>query len=103
MKVGDGKGIKTWNDLNKLKELKKQNCNFKSNIKALKKTFIQENYNDEWYDNWEPGYNSLRISIRKIPTRYPLLYSMEFISCTMNIILIWHNILDVNNGKAFIL
>ena len=37
VKLGDGKGSKTVNELDKLKELKKKNPKFKRNIKSLKK------------------------------------------------------------------
>ena len=49
VKLGDGNGIKTGNDLDDIKELKKQNPKFKKKIKALKKKVT--NHNDEGYDN----------------------------------------------------
>ena len=52
MKLGDGKGSRTLNDLDNIKELKKQKSKFKRNIKALKKKVTNEN--DEVDDNDEP-------------------------------------------------
>ena len=52
MKLGDAKGSKTGNDLDKLKELKKQNSKFKRNTKELKKKFTNDNYEGD--DNDEP-------------------------------------------------
>ena len=52
VKLGDWKGNKTGNELDRFKELKKQNSRFKRNIKALKKKVT--NNNDEGYDNYKP-------------------------------------------------
>ena len=52
MKLGDGKGSRTLNDLDNIKELKKQKSKFKRNIKALKKKV--KNYNGEGDDNDKP-------------------------------------------------
>ena len=49
VKLGDGNGIKTGNDLDDIKELKKQNPKFKKKIKELKQKVT--NHNDEGYDN----------------------------------------------------
>ena len=48
VKLVYGKGSKTGNELDKTKELKKQNPRFKRNIKALKKKVTNSNY--EGYD-----------------------------------------------------
>ena len=46
VKLSYGKGSKTVNELDNIKELNKQNLNIKGNIKALKKKAKQENDND---------------------------------------------------------
>ena len=42
MKLGDGKGSNTGNELDNSKDLKKQNFTFKRNIKYLKKKFTNK-------------------------------------------------------------
>ena len=52
LKLGYGKGSKTGNKLDKLKELKKKNSKLKNKIKALNNKVTNEN--DEVYDNGKP-------------------------------------------------
>ena len=52
VKVGDGKWSKTGNDLDKIKEFKKQKSKFKWKIKALKKNITNDN--DGGYNNYKP-------------------------------------------------
>ena len=52
VKLVDGKVIKTWNELDNIKELKEKKSNFKTNTKSLKKKVT--NKNDEGDDNEEP-------------------------------------------------
>ena len=54
MKLGYGKGSKTGNDLDKTRELNKNNSKFKRNIIALNKKVIQEKYGDKGDDNDKP-------------------------------------------------
>ena len=51
VKVGDRKVSNTGNELDKIKELKKQNLNFKRNPKFTMKKVTQEKDFDEIYDN----------------------------------------------------
>ena len=53
VKLGYMKWSKTGNKIDKLKELKKHDFKFKSNIKYLKKKVIQKKYDDEGDDNDE--------------------------------------------------
>ena len=46
MNLGDGKGIKTGNEIDKIKELNNQNPKFKMYIKYLKEKAKQENDDD---------------------------------------------------------
>ena len=59
LKLGNGKGSKTGNKLDKLKELKKKNSKFKRKIKELKKKVT--NNNDEGDDNDKPKYSGDQI------------------------------------------
>ena len=52
VKVGDVKGSKTGNEINKIKKLKRQNSKLKRKIKALNKKVTNDN--DEWDDNNKP-------------------------------------------------
>ena len=54
VKLGYGKLSKTGNDIDKLKELKKQNSKFKRNTKDLNKKVTQEKDDNEGDDNAEP-------------------------------------------------
>ena len=54
VKLGYMKWSKTGNKIDKLKELKKHDFKFKSNIKYLKKKVTQGKYNYEVYDNEKP-------------------------------------------------
>ena len=49
MKSGDEKLVKTGNELDKFKKLKKHNCKFKRNIK--RKNITHEKNNDKGYSN----------------------------------------------------
>ena len=68
MKLGDGKGSKTGNEIDKIKEIKKKNYKFKRNIKALKKKVTNEN--DEVDDNDEPEDAGDQFGGKKYKTNY---------------------------------
>ena len=51
LKLGDGKGNKTENKLDKINDLKKYNYKLKRNIKALNREVTQKNDDDEGEDN----------------------------------------------------
>ena len=53
MKLGDGKGSKTGNELDNLKDLNKKNSKFKRKIKFLKKKVKQGKEVSEGVDNNE--------------------------------------------------
>ena len=103
VKLGDGKVSNTGNDLDKLKELKKQNTKFKSRIKALKKKV--KNDNDDGDDNDEPedagdqfgGKQSKKKSKKHLLLGLHYYVSWSFISYTLKLIVKWLNIIDVSS------
>ena len=52
VKLWYGKGIHTGNNLDNIKELKKEKFKYKSNIKSIKKMFINDNAEGD--DNYKP-------------------------------------------------
>ena len=101
-----GKGSNTVNELDKIKELNKQNFKFKSKTKALNREVTNDNYEGD--DNDEPEDAGDQFGGKKYKTNYKkngllglnYYFPWIIISYNMKLIVKWLNILDVSSREA---